>query len=83
MQVTDINTTTGWVTGKYTQDLVKKYGASPDAEFKFLVKSLDWLVSKNLLRKDGVYYFNNGHGSPFLEAFPEGYGPEGYGMDQK
>lgn len=76
MTVTNIDTTTGWVQGKYTNDLVDKGGADPKVEFKFLVRDLDWLVSKNLLVKGHDYFFVNGGGSPFLEPFPEGYGIE-------
>lgn len=71
--ITKIDAPKGWVTGKYPADLVKK-DADPQARFNFLVRDLDWLVSKGLLLEGHDYLFTNGHGSPFLEPFPEGYG---------
>jgi len=83
MKVTKIDEATGFVEAKYPDSLVSKYEAKPDAKFRFRVRDLEWLVKKNQLREGGEYYFNNGHGSSFLEAFPEGYGPEDYGIDKK
>jgi hypothetical protein len=66
------------VNGKYPADLIKDAGADPDKVYTFQVRDLAGLMSRDLLVKGHTYYFNNDHGSPFLEPFPEGYGPEGY-----
>ena len=74
LEVTKIDTTTGWVRGRYPDDLIKKGEAeNPKEDFKFLVRNLDWWVSKHLLQEKKVYFFVNNNGSPFLEPFPEGY----------
>jgi hypothetical protein len=79
MKVTNIDQTTGWVTGKYPEGLIKKdKSANPTKEFNFFVRDFDRLVAKNLLRVGGEYYFNNAHGSPYLVVFPEGYLPDTY-----
>jgi hypothetical protein len=78
MMVTEITPGSPWVKGKFPEDQIVNRKADPTKEFSFLVRELDWLVSKGLLLKGHTYYFNNGHGSPFLEAFPEGYEPDGY-----
>ena len=75
LEITKIDQATGWVSGKYPQDLIDKGGGEPE-DYRFLVRNLDWWVSKNLLQEKKVYFFVNNNGSPFLEPFPEGYGIE-------
>jgi hypothetical protein len=77
MRVTKIDQAAGFVEGRYPPDFLEKEPkVNSNENFRFRVRELDWLVKTNQLRVGGDYYFNNDHGSSFLEAFPEGYGPE-------
>jgi hypothetical protein len=73
--ITGIDNNNGTVTGIYPPDLgYKPNPGEPKPEpATFRVRDLDLLTSKSLLQQGHVYVFTNGYGSPYLEAFPEGY----------
>lgn len=57
---------------QFADRIREKYGDNPDKYPKYVFYVSE--ESKRLIKKDKIYIFTNGDGSPILEVFSEDYG---------